>query len=152
VIFVGGESAGDVGVPPTPQKWQHRCPVSTRRTALVLLLSLSACDKAGTDDSACEDDGSASLSIDNRSGGLVERIVATPCEGGDEQELSLPSGGIEFSSQATVDLPGPGCWQLNWFGEDCTNDEPYQTSTDVCGGESYSWTISVEGRVCEGGW
>ena len=127
--------------------------MSTRRIALVLsLLILSACDKESGDDSTCEADGSATLAIDNRSGGLVERIVATPCEGGNEQELSVPAGGIEFSSQATIDLPGTGCWQLTWFGEDCTSESPYQTSTDVCGGETYAWTISVEGRVCEGGW
>lgn len=126
--------------------------MSTRRTALVLLLALSTCDKDAGDDSNCEAEGSASLAIDNRSGGLVERLTATPCDGGDEQEIALPAGGIEFSSQATVDLPGPGCWQLTWSGEDCTSESPYQTSTDVCAGETYAWTISVDGRVCEGGW
>ncbi|MCA9708605.1 MAG: hypothetical protein KDK70_22340 [Myxococcales bacterium] len=123
-----------------------------RRTgSLLALLTLSTCDK--TNDAQCEpSDEPSSLVIDNRSGVAVDRIVATACDGHQEQELVLPEGGIAFPSQATVELPGPGCWLLAWSGEACNNDPPYRTSTDVCGGDAYEWTISVEGRVCEGGW
>ena len=89
--------------------------------------------------------------MDNRTGGVVQSITATPCNGSEAQQLTLPDGGIAFSSQATIELPGPGCWVLEWSGDGCTGESPYQTSTDVCGGETYEWTAS--NRMCDaGGW
>ncbi len=118
-----------------------------------MLLTLSTCDADATDDGACEaSDEPASLTIDNRTGGVVESVTATPCEGGQEQELALPDAGIAFSEQFTVELPAPGCWLLHWNGNGCTNDPPHRTTTNVCGGESYEWTTTVDGRVCDGGW
>ena len=129
----------------------------TRRAApLLLLLTLSTCDEKDDEAdgaSACEPgDSPSSVTVDNRSGDHIERIVAAPCGGGAEQELSVSEGGIPFSEQATLELPGSGCWLLSWSGDGCGNETPYQTSTDVCAGETYEWTINVDGRVCEGGW
>jgi hypothetical protein len=128
--------------------------VIVRRLALfILLVPLSTCDES-TDGAACEpSDAPASLSVDNRTGGLVSTITATPCDGDEQHVLPLSEAGLAFQETATLALPGPGCWLLTWSGEDCTNDPPYRTSTDVCAGETYAWTITVEGRVCDpGGW
>ncbi len=117
-----------------------------------MLLTLSTCD-ADSDDGGCEaSDEPASVAVDNRTGGTVESITATPCDGGQEVELPLPEAGLAFSDQVTLELPSPGCWLLHWNGSGCTNDPPYRTSRDVCGGESYAWTLTIDGRVCEGGW
>jgi hypothetical protein len=129
--------------------------VITRRVpAILVLLTLSTCDGDESDGAAaCEpSEAAASVTVDNRSGLLVEAISATPCDGSEEQELTLPADGIAFASQATIELPGPGCWLLQWDGEGCRNEAPYRTSTDVCAGETYEWTISVDGRVCQTGW
>ncbi len=123
-----------------------------RAAPLLVLLTLSTCD-ADTDGGACEaSDEPASVTIDNRTGGTVESVTATPCDGGEEQELELPDTGVAFSDQFTVELPAPGCWLLHWNGAGCTNDPPYRTTTDVCGGESYAWMVTIDGRVCDGGW
>ena len=126
----------------------------TRRVAPILVFLLSACDPADSGDADCEpSDEIASLALDNRSGVRVEMLTASPCDGsGSPQMLTLPSGGVEFSAQATVELPGQGCWLLSWSGEGCSNDPPYRTSSDVCGGETYAWTIAGNGLACEGGW
>ncbi len=114
------------------------------------MLTLSTCD---ADDGACgESDDPVSLMVENRTGDDIMSITATPCDGGDEQELSLPSEGIPFTEQSTVGLPGPGCWLLHWDGGGCSNDPPHRTSTNVCGGETYAWTADTQGRICEGGW
>ena len=117
---------------------------------LLVLVALTTCD---ANDAECEaSDEPASLAIDNRSGVRVETLTATPCDGGEEQPLALPEDGIDFPAQATVELPGPGCWLLSWSGEGCRSDPPHQTSSEVCGGTTYEWTISVEDQECEGGW
>lgn len=129
--------------------------MTTRRLAsLLLLLPLSTCDSDAADEATCEPgDGPSSLTVDNRSGGLVSTITATACDGEDAHVLPVPEAGVAFSEQITVELPGPGCWQLHWTGEECRNDPPYRTATDVCPGETYAWTITTEGRVCDpGGW
>lgn len=113
-----------------------------------MLLTLSTCEA----DDACENGEPASLTFENRTGGVVVSITATPCDGGEEQELSLPDGGITFTEQFTVDLPASGCWLLEWSGGGCTNDPAYRTSPEVCGAETHVWTASTEGRVCESGW
>ncbi len=128
---------------------------TTRAATLLALLTLSTCDgEASESDSVpCEpSDAPSSVTVDNRSGNRVEAISATPCESSEEQPLTLPAGGIAFASQATIELPGPGCWLLRWEGEGCTNETPYRTSTNVCGGETYEWTVLLDGRVCEVGW
>lgn len=135
-------------------RWHPHGRVILRRTApLLVLLTLSTCDADATDDAGCEESNEpASLTIDNRTGGVVESVTATPCEGDEEQELSLPDAGIPFSEKFTVELPAPGCWLLRWNGSGCTNDPPHRTTTDVCGGSSYEWTTTIDGRVCDGGW
>ena len=124
-----------------------------RRTGpLLVLLTLSTCD-GDASDAMCEpSDAPSSLFVDNRSGVPIDRIVATACDGSEEQELALPGAGIDFASKATVELPGPGCWVLTWHGEDCSNDPPHRTSTNVCGGDTYNWTASIDEMECEGGW
>lgn len=118
-----------------------------------MLLPLSTCDGEASDSAACEpSEAPASLTVDNRSGNHIEAISATACDSSEEQALTLPAGGIAFTSQATIELPGPGCWLLRWEGEGCSNETPYRTSTNVCGGETYEWTVRVDGRVCEVGW
>lgn len=77
----------------------------------------------------------------------VEAFAPDPARTGRSwrgQGLVLPEDGVAFSSQATVELPGPGGWELAWSGEGCSNDPRYRTSTEVCGGDTYEWTISVE--------
>ncbi len=124
-----------------------------RTLPFLVLLTLSTCDGDAGDDSTCEaSDEPSSVTIDNRTGDLIERVTASPCDGGSEVELGLPAEGIAFSSQVTAELPGPGCWLLQWSGGGCSNGTPYRTSTDVCGGDTYEWQVSVDGRVCDGGW
>ena len=128
--------------------------MTIRRIApLFFLLTLLDCD-GEDDDAACEPgEAPASVAVDNRSGGPIETITATACDGGEAYELTLPDGGIDFAEQATVELPGSGCWLLQWNGEECQNDPPHRTSTRVCSGEIYTWTVTIEDRVCdESGW
>ena len=127
--------------------------VRFRSVSVLLLLILSTCDTDGGDDAACEaSDEPSSVTVDNRTGATIEQVTAAPCDGGEAVELALPAEGLEFSTQATVELPGPGCWLLQWSGGGCSNGTPYRTSTDVCPGDTYEWQASVEGRVCSGGW
>ncbi|MBL8944955.1 MAG: hypothetical protein JNK45_17460, partial [Myxococcales bacterium] len=95
--------------------------MTTRRAATLLaLLTLSTCDGDASDSesAACEpSDAPTSLTVDNRSGNRVEAISATACDSSEEKALTLPAGGIAFTSQATIELPGPGCWLLRWEGE-----------------------------------
>ena len=130
------------------------CGVTPRRLApLLLLLPLLSCDDAAVEAECEPGDGPTSLSVDNRSGGLVSTITAIACDGGEKHLLSVPEGGIPFSEQASLELPGPGCWELHWTGEGCKNDPPYRTTTEVCPGDTYAWTITTEGRTCDpGGW
>jgi hypothetical protein len=118
---------------------------------LLLSLALSSCDDA-TDDACEPSDEPTSLAVDNRSGNAIDQLVATPCDGSETYEITLPGGGIPFSEQATVELPGPGCWLLHWSGEGCRNDPPHRTATNVCPGEPYAWKVTIDGRVCESGW
>ncbi len=123
-----------------------------RAAPLLVLLSLSSCDTDASEDGCDPSDAPASVTVDNRTGGVIESVTATPCDGGDERELPLPDAGIPFPEQLTVELPAPGCWLLHWNGSGCTNDPPYRTSPDVCGGDAHAWMVTIDGRVCEAGW
>ena len=113
-----------------------------------MLLALSTCEA----DESCENGEPATLVFENRTGGVVLSITATPCDGGEAQALPLPDTGVMFTEQFVVALPSPGCWLLQWSGDGCTNEPAYRTSPEVCGAESHIWAASTEGRVCEGGW
>lgn len=127
--------------------------MTIRRATLLALLTLSSCDADATGDGACDpSDEPASVTVDNRTGSVIEAVTATPCDGGQEQELVLPDMGIPFSETFTVELPAQGCWLLHWNGSGCTNDPPHRTTSNVCGGESYAWMVTIDGRVCDGGW
>lgn len=132
-------------------RWHHPRNVITRRAAsLLALLTLAGCDDEKGDGSCEPSSQPATVNVDNRSGGLIEAITAMPCDGGDAQELTVPAEGIAFSSQASVELPGPGCWVLEWSGESCSGESSHRTSPAVCGGDTYEWMVST--RTCEGGW
>lgn len=126
--------------------------MTIRRIAPFFLLLLSNCDGGAADDGCEPSDEPTVLALDNRSGGPIDELTATPCDGTETHELTLPAGGIAFAEQANIELPGPGCWLLHWSGGGCRNDPPYRTSTSVCSGEPYAWTVTLEGRMCDAGW
>jgi hypothetical protein len=81
---------------------------------------------AGTamaEDTACADE-LPRLHVVNGTGNAVEEIIMLACDMSDEVSFPVPSGGLPDCGELTIDLPGPGCWVLQYNGEGCFADPP----------------------------
>jgi hypothetical protein len=103
---------------------------------------------AMAEDTACSDEPPR-LHIVNATGNAVEEIVMLACDMTDEVSFPVPPGGLPVGGELTIDLPGPGCWVLQYNGEGCFADPPGMVEAAAC--ETVEWMLTPESHVCAGG-
>ncbi len=114
---------------------------------------------AGTDDTAAEgtaedtaeDTGCAALPqlhVTNTTGNAIEEIIMLACDMTDQVSFPVPPGGLPDGGELTIDLPGPGCWVLQYNGEGCFGDPPGMV--DAACGQTVEWPLTPDSHVCAG--
>lgn len=111
---------------------------------------------AGTDDTAAEstaadDTGCAALPqlhVTNTTGNAIEEIIMLACDMTDQVSFPVPPGGLPDGGELTIDLPGPGCWVLQYNGEGCFGDPPGMVEA-ACG-QTVEWSLTPDSHVCAG--
>lgn len=101
---------------------------------------------ASAEDTSCAD--LPQLHVVNQTGNGVEEITMLACDMTEQSSFPVPPGGLPDGGDITIDLPGPGCWVLQYGGEGCFGDEPGMV--DAACGETAEWTLTPENHVCAG--
>jgi hypothetical protein len=86
--------------------------------------------------------------VNQDTGNAVEEITMVACDMSDEFSYPVPPGGLPDGGEITIDLPGPGCWVLQYSGEGCFGDVPGMAEA-TCG-ETVEWVLTGENHVCAG--
>jgi hypothetical protein len=131
-------------------------PVSTRTTVgvrwigLISFALVFACEASDEEAACLGRDEPARVTLENRTGNAMETIFMVDCDLGQMQEFPVPPGGLADGEDLTFNLPGPGCWILDYAGEGCVA-EPKHRVDEVCSGETHVWTATDETHACVGG-
>ncbi len=101
---------------------------------------------ATTEDTGCAE--LPQLHVVNGTGNAVEEITMSACDMSEQSSFPVPPGGLPDGGDLTIDLPGPGCWVLEYAGEGCFGDPPGMVEA-ACG-ETVEWALTPESHVCAG--
>ncbi len=102
---------------------------------------------AMAEETACSG-GLPQLHIVNATGNAVEEIIMLACDMSDQSSYPVPPGGLPDGGELTIDLPGPGCWVLQYNGEGCFGDPPGMVDAAAC--ETVEWMLTLDEHVCAG--
>ena len=108
----------------------------------------TAAETAVAEDSGCAEPPRLHV-VNQDTGNAVEEITLVACDESEQSSFPVPPGGLPDGGELTIDLPGPGCWVLQYSGEGCFGDMPGMV-TAACG-ETVEWVLTGENHVCEGG-
>lgn len=105
-------------------------------------------ETAVAEDTGCADPPQLHV-VNQDTGNAVEEITMVACDMSDQSSFPVPPGGLPDGGELTIDLPGPGCWVLQYSGEGCFGDVPGMVEA-ACG-ETVEWVLTGENHVCAGG-